>query len=74
MRDVIEARITHLRGEVQTASDELSKLRPRVQYLEQTMLRLDGALTVLHELLATEPTGGRQMPTDGLALAPAKEA
>lgn len=52
-REQIEARMGQLRQELTTANEELGKLRPRVQYLEQTMLRLDGALTVLGELLDT---------------------
>jgi hypothetical protein len=59
MREQIEAKITELRGELQKADEELGKLRPRVQYLETIMYRLDGALTALQSLLDLEaPAGG----------------
>ena len=47
----IEARMGTLRDELTKAGDELGKLRPRVQFLEHLMFRVDGALTVLQELL-----------------------
>lgn len=56
MKAAIEHRMTQLREELQKADEELSKLRPRVQYLETIAQRLDGALTVLQGLLdASEP-------------------
>jgi septal ring factor EnvC (AmiA/AmiB activator) len=51
MREQIEAKIVELRTELQKADEELSKLRPRVQYLETIMYRLDGALTALQGVL-----------------------
>jgi septal ring factor EnvC (AmiA/AmiB activator) len=54
MREQIEAKIAALQGELQKADEELSKLRPRVQYLETIMVRLDGALTALHDLRALD--------------------
>lgn len=47
----IETRMAQLKEELTKANDELGKLKPRVQFLEQIMLRVDGALTVLQELL-----------------------
>jgi septal ring factor EnvC (AmiA/AmiB activator) len=54
MRAQIESKITELKGELQRADEELSKLRPRVQYLETIMYRLDGALTALQGVLDAE--------------------
>jgi len=50
-REMIEHRIAELKAEFQKADDEASKLRPRLQFLETMMQRLDGALTVCQELL-----------------------
>jgi hypothetical protein len=47
---VIDAKMTELRSEMDKAEAELAKLRPRVQYLEAMLHRLDGALTVLQGL------------------------
>jgi septal ring factor EnvC (AmiA/AmiB activator) len=51
MRAHIEAKIAELTTELQKANDELGKLRPRVQYLETIIYRLDGALTAMQSLL-----------------------
>jgi hypothetical protein len=53
-RETIEARMVTLIEELKKAEEELGKLRPRVQYLEVVMTRLDGAVTVLRELLDTD--------------------
>jgi hypothetical protein len=59
MKEQIEAKIVALRAELQKADEELSKLRPRVQYLETIMYRLDGALTAMQGLLDVEtPAAG----------------
>jgi chaperonin cofactor prefoldin len=65
----IEAKITALTTELQKADEELSKLRPRVQYLETIMYRLDGALTALRELLEQETpvAGNGTAPTGPVA-------
>jgi septal ring factor EnvC (AmiA/AmiB activator) len=57
MRDRIEAKIAALQGELQKADEELSKLRPRVQYLETIIYRIDGALTAMQSLLEMETPG-----------------
>jgi hypothetical protein len=54
MKAQIEAKIVELKTELQKADDELGKLRPRVQYLETIMYRLDGALTALQGVLDAE--------------------
>lgn len=52
---IIDQKMTELRREMEIAEAELAKLRPRVQYLEAMLHRLDGALTVLQGL--KEDTG-----------------
>jgi septal ring factor EnvC (AmiA/AmiB activator) len=54
MRAQIEAKIAELKGELHKADEELSKLRPRVQYLESMLYRLDGALGAMQSLLELE--------------------
>jgi chromosome segregation ATPase len=51
MRAQIDAKIAALTTEMQRAEEELRTLRPRVQYLESMVYRLDGALTALQSLL-----------------------
>jgi len=51
MRAQIEAKIAEFQGELKKADEELGKLRPRVQYLETLLYRLDGALTAMQSLL-----------------------
>lgn len=53
-RTQVEARMGTLRDELTKANEELGKLRPRVQFLEQIMLRIDGGLTVCQEFLDAE--------------------
>lgn len=54
--EVLTQKMTVLREEAQKADEELAKLRPRVQYLEAMLHRLDGALTVLQELQSMPDT------------------
>lgn len=54
MREQIEAKMAELRTELQKADEELGKLRPRVQYLESMLFRLDGALGAMQSLLELE--------------------
>jgi chromosome segregation ATPase len=53
-RTSIEQRLATLREEGQRADEELNKLRPRVMYLQEVLLRLDGAITTLTQLLEEE--------------------
>ena len=50
-RTQVEARMHTLQEELTKANEELGKLRPRVQFLEHIMLRIDGGLTVCQEFL-----------------------
>lgn len=70
-RTQIEARMGTLRDELTKANEELGKLRPRVQFLEQIMLRVDGALTVLQELLDGPDEAPPPLPPETLVSAAA---
>lgn len=50
-REVIAAKMQELVAELQRADEEAQKLRPRLRYLEEVMVRADGALSVLKGLL-----------------------
>lgn len=54
MREAIEAKMQALVEELQRADEEANKLRPRLRYLEEVMVRADGALSVLKGLLEGE--------------------
>jgi predicted nucleic acid-binding Zn-ribbon protein len=53
-RTIIEQRLATLREEGQRADEELNKLRPRVLYLQEMLLRLEGAIGTLTQLLEEE--------------------
>jgi predicted nucleic acid-binding Zn-ribbon protein len=53
-RAIIEHRLATLREEGQRADEELNKLRPRVMYLQEVLLRLEGAIGTLTQLLEEE--------------------
>ena len=57
MREQIEAKMQSLVEELQRADEEANKLRPRLRYLEEVMVRADGALSVLKGLLEGETAG-----------------
>jgi uncharacterized protein involved in exopolysaccharide biosynthesis len=50
-QELITKKIEVLKKEFEQADGELSKLRPRVAYLEQILQRCDGAMVVLEQLL-----------------------
>lgn len=58
MHTQIDTRLEELRRQVKVAEEEAAGLRPRLQYLTEMLLRLDGAMTVLMQLkeAAPEPT------------------
>lgn len=66
----LEAKIKELAGELEKAETELSRLRPRVQYLEGMQQRLEGALTVLQGLLEQD----RQAVVPAIPAAPNSHA
>lgn len=69
MREQIEQRLTALRSEHETGVRMMAELEARRAELQQTLLRIGGAVQVLEELLGTgsaEPAGadnGRAEPS-----------
>jgi len=54
MRAIIVDKLQELRTEAQKIQNELDKLRPRVQYLETTLLGLGGGIVALEDLLSSK--------------------
>lgn len=54
MRDEIEARLQQLKDEYEAGQRMLAELEQRKASLEQTLLRISGAIQVLEELLQRE--------------------
>jgi prefoldin subunit 5 len=52
----LEQRLKALRQELETGQKMLADLEARRLELQQTILRIDGAIQVLEELLADEPS------------------
>jgi hypothetical protein len=73
MREQIEQRLTALRSEHETGLRMMAELEARRAELQQTLLRIGGAMQVLEELLGTgsaEPAGtenGRAEPSTSVA-------
>jgi hypothetical protein len=57
MRDQIQARLNELRRQSEAGQAELQQVLLRENYLRETLLRISGAIQVLEELLAEQPTG-----------------
>jgi prefoldin subunit 5 len=55
MREQIQARLEELKKELETGQAELQKVEMQHTYLRETVLRIDGAVQVLKELLAGGP-------------------
>jgi len=53
MRELLESRLTALKGEYDKGQAELQKLQGQLTSLQQTMLRISGAILILEELLAS---------------------
>ena len=66
MREQIEQRLAELRSEHETGARMLAELEVRQAQLQQTLLRIGGAVQVMEELIATEPA---ETPTVGDSLA-----
>ena len=62
MRDQMEQRLEELRGEYEAGQKMLADLEQKRMSLEQTMLRISGAIQVLEEMLAADPSAGGQIP------------
>jgi predicted nuclease with TOPRIM domain len=74
MREQAQMRLEVLKKELETGRAELEKLEKQRAYLQETVLRISGAVQVLEELLAegqgAEQEGGR--PTEELQYAPSR--
>ena len=62
MREQIQARLEELKKELETGQAELQKVEMQRTYLRETVLRIDGAVQVLEELLARQPQGQQSGP------------
>ena len=68
MREQIEERLAALRQEFEAGRRMLAELEARQAELQQTLLRIGGAVQVLEELLgAEERADGDATPDDGAA-------
>jgi hypothetical protein len=65
MREQIEQRLQQLKAEFETGQKMLAELEQKKANLEQTLLRISGALQVLEELLtAEEPSPNGAAPVE----------
>jgi hypothetical protein len=64
MREHIQSRLEVLRKEFETGQAELDKAEKQVAYLRETLLRISGAVQVLEELLAEQPSVEQRNGTD----------
>jgi hypothetical protein len=62
MRKQIQARLEELKKELETGQAELQKVEMQRTYLRETVLRIDGAIQVLEELLTRQPQGQQNGP------------
>jgi predicted nuclease with TOPRIM domain len=62
MRQEIQARLEELKQELETGQAELQKVEMQRAYLNETVLRISGAVQVLEELLARQPQGQQNGP------------
>lgn len=69
MRDQMEQRLEELKGEYEAGQKMLADLEQKRMTLEQTMLRISGAIQVLEEMLASEPLESAAQPGAGEARA-----
>ena len=56
MRERMQARLEVLKQEFEAGETELAKVEKQRAYLRETLLRIGGAIQVLEELLAGEPS------------------
>jgi uncharacterized coiled-coil protein SlyX len=65
MREQLEQRITELEAEQEKGQHMLSDLDARRAELQQTLLRISGAIQVLEEVLSGSTPSPRDCPTPG---------
>ncbi|HSP77182.1 MAG TPA: hypothetical protein VLQ93_01540 [Myxococcaceae bacterium] len=58
MRETLEKRLNELKSELSAGESLLAELQTKQASLQQTMLRISGAIQVLEELLARETEAG----------------
>jgi uncharacterized coiled-coil protein SlyX len=62
MRDRLEARLAELEAEQDAGRNLLAEMEAKQADLQQTLLRISGAIQVLQELLAPAPTEAPATP------------
>ena len=69
MKEQLEQRLNELKSEYQAGQKMLAELEAKQANLQQTLLRISGAMQVLEELLGAEaqPNANTVMPTDAPA-------
>jgi hypothetical protein len=58
----IQTRLEELKKELEAGQVELQKVEMQRTYLHETVLRIDGAIQVLEELLTQQPQGQQNGP------------
>ncbi|MFV2012315.1 MULTISPECIES: hypothetical protein [unclassified Micromonospora] len=58
MREQLEQRVAELEAELRAGQQMLAEVEARRADIQQTLLRITGAIQVLNELLAAEPPTG----------------
>jgi hypothetical protein len=66
MREQMQARLEVLKQEFEAGETELEKVEKQRAYLRETLLRIGGAIQVLEELLAGEPSVEHRNGATGL--------
>ena len=65
MRDQLEQRLSELRAERQKGQHMLAEIEAKQAELQQTLLRISGAIQVLEELLASAARQNGLVPAAG---------
>jgi hypothetical protein len=66
MREQLQARLEELKNELETGRVRLRELERQESILRETLLRISGAIQVLEELLANEPSEPGEIRHAGL--------
>lgn len=65
MKEMLEKRLGELKAELAAGENLLGELQAKQVSLQQTLLRISGAIQVLEEMLAREPTPSDEAPSAG---------